>query len=113
MVNKRLTMRLLGILEHQALELRLGLLMLEVRVPRADEDIRELRPGIGGAHIDNSERLNARPRRVDPEQGRGLAALDAAPELAFGGHNEVLIKWIGITSDLDPFAPAGYHRQHG
>ena len=107
-------MRLLGILEHQALELRLGLLMLEVRVPRARMNT-SANPAQASEVLISTIRSASmsRPRRVDPEQGRGLAALDAAPELAFGGHNEVLIKWIGITSDLDPFAPAGYHRQHG
>src|ERR1700735_1239434 len=38
------TDRLLNILGHQALELRLGLLMLEVRVPRADEDVGQIPP---------------------------------------------------------------------
>ena len=77
---------------HQALELGLGLLVLEMRLPGADEDIGELGPGIGGAHIDNADRLNARLRRLDPEQGRGLAAFHAAPELALGGDDEVLVK---------------------
>ena len=75
-----------------------------------DEDIGELRPGIGGAHIDNADRLNAGLRRFDPEQGRGLTALDTAPEFALGGDNEVLVKRIGMGGDLDPFAAAGDHR---
>ena len=105
--------RLLRILRHQALELGLGLLVLKMRVPGADEDVGELRPGIGGAHIDNADRLNARPWRVDPEQGRGLTALHTAPELPLRGDNEVLIERIGMGSDLDPFAAAGNHREDG
>src|SRR5215469_8356439 len=38
--------RLLSIFRHQAFELGLGLLMVEVRLPRADEDVGELHPGI-------------------------------------------------------------------
>ena len=86
--------------------------MLEMRIPGADENVRELRPGIGGAHINNSDRLNARLRRLDPEQGRGLAVLHTAPELPLRGDNEVLIERIGMGGDLDPFAAAGDDRQH-
>ena len=60
-----------------------------------------------------AHRLNARLRRLDPEQGRGLAALDTAPELALGGDNEVLVERIGMGGDLHPFAAAGNDRQHG
>src|SRR5215469_15718637 len=41
--------RLLSIFRHQAFELGLGLLMLEVRLPRPDKDVGERRPGIGSA----------------------------------------------------------------
>src|SRR5215510_9952419 len=41
--------RLLGILWHQRLELALRLLVVEERAPRAAEQRRELRPGVGGA----------------------------------------------------------------
>ena len=105
--------RLLRILRHQALKLGLGLLVLEVRVPGADKDAGELRPGIGGAHVDDANRLNPRLRRLDAEQARGLAALHTAPELPFGGDNEVLVERIGMGGDLDPFAAAGDHREHG
>ena len=104
--------RLLRILWRQALELGLGLLMLEMRLPGADEDIGELGPNIGGAHIDNADRLNARLRRLDTKQGRGLAALHAAPKFALSSDNEVLVKGIGMGGDLDPFAAAGDDRQH-
>ena len=103
--------RLLRILGHQGFELGLGLLVLEVRLPGADEDVGELRPGIGGAHIDNADRLNAGPWRFDPEQGRGLTALHAAPEFPLSGDNQVLVKRIGMGGDLDPFAAASDHRE--
>src|SRR6478609_744859 len=47
--------RVLGILGHQALELRLGLLVLEMSLPGADEDVGKFRPGIGGGHIDDAD----------------------------------------------------------
>ena len=72
----------------------------------------EFRPGIGRTHVDNAHRLDARLRRLDAEQGRGLAALDAAPEFPLGGDDEVLIERIGMGLDLDPFAAAGDHRKH-
>ena len=71
----------------------------------------ELRPGIGGAHVDNAHRLNARLRRLDPKQGRGLAAFDTAPEFPLGGDDEVLVERIGVGLDLDPFAAAGNDRE--
>jgi len=46
--------RLPGILRHQVLELGLGLLVLEMRLPGVDEDAGVLRPGIGSAHIDDA-----------------------------------------------------------
>ena len=77
-----------------------------------DKDRGKLRPGIGGAHIDNAHRLDPRPRRLDAEQARGLAALDAAPEFPLGGDDQVLVERIGMGRDLDPLAAAGDHREH-
>ena len=54
-------------------------------------------------------RRDARLRRLDPEQGRGLAALHAAPELALGGDDEVPVEGIGMNFDLDPLAAASDH----
>ena len=51
-------------------------------------------------------------RRLDAEQGRGLATLDAAPELPLGGNDEVLVERIGMGLDLHPLAAAGDHRKH-
>ena len=103
--------RLLGILRHQALEFGLGLFVLEMRRPGPGEDHGKLRPGIGRAHIDDAHRLNARLRRLDPEQSRGFAALDTAPELALRGDDQVLVERIGMGRDLDPLAAAGDHRE--
>ena len=104
--------RLLGVLRHQALEFDLGLLVLEEGRPGRAEHAGEFRPGIGGAHVDDPDRLDPRPRRLDAEQPRRLAALDAAPEFLLGGEQEVLVERIGRNGDLDPFAAAGDDRQH-
>src|ERR1700746_2564745 len=55
--------RLLGVLGHQGLELRFGILMLEVSLARAPEHASEFRPGIGCVHVDG-------PHRFDPWTGR-------------------------------------------
>jgi hypothetical protein len=38
------------------------------------------------------------PRRLNPEEARGLAALDAAPEFPFRGEQQVLVKRVGENS---------------
>ena len=90
----------------------LGALVLEKCRVCSSKRAGEFCPRIGRAHIDDADRLNARLRRLDPEQGRGLAVLDTAPKLPFRGNNEVLIEGIGMDGDLDPFAAAGNDRQH-
>src|ERR1700757_3036362 len=65
--------RLLGVLGHQGLELRLGILMLEVSLARAPKYPREFRPGIGCTHVDDAHRFYPRARRLDSKQSRGLA----------------------------------------
>src|SRR4051812_46079812 len=59
--------RFLDILWHEAFELSLGILMLEVGVSRAPKYAGEFRPGIGCAHVDDPDRLNAGPRCFDAE----------------------------------------------
>src|SRR5438128_1761298 len=81
---------LLGVLRHEPLELRLGGLVLEIGLARAPEHAGEFRPGVGRAHIDDTDRFNARPWRLGAEEARGLAALDTAPELLFRGQEDVL-----------------------
>src|SRR5215212_4786580 len=51
-------------------------------------------------------RFDASPGRLDAEEARGLAGLDAAPELLLGGEQKVLIERVGVDLDLDPLAPA-------
>ena len=58
-------------------------------------EIGEFRPGIRRAHIDDADRLDARPRRLDTEEPRGLAVLDAAPEFLLRGQKKVLVERIG------------------
>src|SRR5580700_6161535 len=77
--------RLLGILRHQILQFGLGLFMFEVRRTGPRENRSKLRPRIGGAHVDDTDRFDPWLRRLDSEQSRRLAALDAAPELALRG----------------------------
>src|SRR5215469_11886642 len=57
------------------------------------------------------DRFDPRLRRLYSEEARGLTALDTAPELAFGGDNQVLVERIGMGCDLDPFTAAGDHRE--
>src|ERR1700730_18768903 len=44
---------LLGVFGHQSLELRLGVLVLEIGLSRAPKNSGEFRPGVGRAHVDN------------------------------------------------------------
>src|SRR5258708_21282137 len=48
--------RLLGVLRHQALQLGLGVLVLEKSHSALPKHPGELRPGIGRAHVDNADR---------------------------------------------------------
>jgi hypothetical protein len=104
--------RFLGVLGHQGLKLRLGVLMLEVSLARASKHASELRPGIGRAHVDDPHRLDAGPRWVGAKEARGLAILNAAPEFFLSRKQEVLVEGIGRDGDLHPFAAAGDDREH-
>jgi hypothetical protein len=79
----------LGVLWHQGLELGLGPLMVEKRRSRGAEEASELRPRIGLAHVDNANRFDPRPRRLDPIGARRLPGLNAPPESALRGHQKV------------------------
>src|SRR6516164_7009976 len=72
-----------GILGHQGFELAFRPLVVEKCAPGAAEQRGELRPGIGRAHIDDADGLDARPRRVGIYEMGRFAGLDAAPELLF------------------------------
>src|SRR6516162_7435651 len=76
---------LLGILGHQAFELGLGLFVLHMDRPGAGKNRGKLSPRIGRGHVHSAYGLEPRLRRLDPEQLRFLATLDAAPELPLGG----------------------------
>src|SRR4051812_7234122 len=51
----------LGILGHQRLELILGSLMVKEGLPGFPEQPCKFAPGIRGAHVDNANRVDARP----------------------------------------------------
>src|SRR5215467_7867299 len=61
---------LFGILGHQGFELALGPFVLEKGTPGVAEEHRELRPRVRGAHIDDADRLDARPWRLGIDQVR-------------------------------------------
>ena len=82
------------------------------RLPGCLKQACKLGPGVGAAHIDGPDRLDLCPWRLDAKQVRGLAGLDAAPELLFGREQEMLVERIGRNGHLDPFAAAGNDRQH-
>src|SRR5215467_13115367 len=54
---------LLGILRHQGLEFALRPFVVEKGTPGVAEQHGELGPGIGRAHIDDADGVDARPRR--------------------------------------------------
>src|SRR5260370_36219065 len=76
---------LLGVLRHQGLELTFRPLMVEEGLPRVAEQGGELGPRIRRVHVEDADRLDARPRRPDAVEASGLAHLDAAPELLLRG----------------------------
>src|SRR6516164_10447641 len=104
---------LLRLLWHKGLELRLGAIVVERSRPGFPIQIGKLRPGIGAAHVDRSDRFDPGPRRLDAEQARGLAALDAAPEFSLRRQKQVLVEWIGRNGHLHPLAAPSDDRQHG
>src|SRR5438046_5151557 len=76
--------RLLGVLRHKGLELALRTLVVEKRLPGVAQQRCELGPRIRRAHIDDADRLDARPWRLGHDEARYFAGLDAAPKLLFG-----------------------------
>ena len=95
----------LRILRHQGLEFGLGSLMVEKGGARGAEEACELRPGIGLAHVDDANRFDPRPRRLDAIGARRLTGLNAAPEPALGRDQKVLVERVGRDGHLDPFPP--------
>ena len=86
---------LLGVLRHQGLELTFRPLMVVKGLPRVAEQGGELGPRIRRAHVEDADRLDARPRRLDAKEVRRLAALDATPEFLLRRQKQMLIKRIG------------------
>jgi hypothetical protein len=97
----------LGVFRHQLLQVGFGGLMLDKGRSGAAETLGELGPGIGSTHIDDPDILEPRPLRLDPEQPGLFAIHHAAPELLFGGEQQVLVQRIGKQRKLNPFAAAG------
>jgi hypothetical protein len=58
------------------------------------------------------DRFDARLRRIDTKRAGGLATFDTAPELPFGGDDDVPIKRISMRLDFHPLAAAGDHSEH-
>ena len=97
---------LFGVVWHERLQLSLRAFMIQESLPRIAEYRRELRPGIRSGHVDNSHGFDPGFWRFDAQETRGLAALDAAPELAFGSDNEVLIERISMGGRVLKFLAA-------
>src|SRR4051812_42248671 len=84
----------LGVLRHQVLQLGLRGVVFGMGAAGLTKHGCEFGPGIGGAHVHNPDCLNLWTRRLDIEQVRGLATLDATPELPFSGEQQMLVQRI-------------------
>ena len=102
---------LLGIFGHHSLQLCFGSLMLQKGLPGAPKETGKFSPGVRAAHINDPNRFDPGFGRFNSKQARGLAALDAAPELSLCSDDKVLVERIGMGGDLDPSAAAGNDRQ--
>ena len=103
---------LFRVLWNQLLELALGGLVIEEGGPGPAKHPCEFRPGVGRTHVDDPNRLDPRLGRLDAKEVRGLAGLDAVPELFLGGQQQVLVERVGRNGHLHPLAAAGNDRQH-
>src|SRR6476659_6777166 len=86
--------------------------MIEIGSSGPAKHAGEFRPGVGRTHINDPAGFDPWPRWLDAKEVRGLASLDAAPELLLGRQQEVLVERIGWNGHLHPFAAAGNDRQH-
>src|SRR6516225_11852685 len=102
-----MTGRFFRFLRHQSFQLRLRPLMIHKGSPGVAEQIGKFGPRIRSAHIHNPDRFEPWSWRLDAKEARGLAALDTAPELPLRSDNQMLVQWIRMGGDLDPFAAAG------
>jgi hypothetical protein len=102
---------LLRVLRYEAFQFSLGALVFEkCRVSSGKRACELPRHWTGSCR--HADRRNARLRRINPKEGRGLAVLDTAPKLPLGGDNEVLVERIGVGLDLNPLAAAGNDREY-
>src|SRR6266567_8084205 len=104
--------RLSGILGENGLQLCLGSLVFDESLPGGAIERGEFGSRVRARHIHDPDRLNAWSRGFDPEQSRGVAVFDTAPELPLSGQKEVLVERVGGNTDLDPFAASGNDRKH-
>src|SRR5262249_8145554 len=98
---------LLGIIGHQGFELAFGPFVVENGASSIAEERGELSPGIGRAHIDGADGLDAWPRRLGIDEMGHFAGLHAAPELLFRRDQDAEIERVHGDCGLDPFAASG------
>src|SRR5215831_3753509 len=96
-----------SILGHQGLELVFRPLMVEKGLAGVAEQRGEFGPGIRRTHINDADRIDARPRRLAIDEVRRFTGLDAAPELLLRGDEDAEVKWVHGNRDLDPLSTAG------
>src|SRR6266567_6044318 len=71
---------LFRVLREECLELALDPFVFNRGLTGPEEDTRQFGPRVRSAHVDDPDRLGAWPGRLDPEQPRRLAVLNATPE---------------------------------
>src|SRR6266545_3747951 len=101
-----------GILRHQGLELAFGPFVVEKGAAGVAKERGELGPRIGRAHIDDSDGLDARPRRLGIDEMGRFAGLHAAPEFLFRRHQHAEIERVHGDRDLHPLAAPRDDREH-
>lgn len=102
-----MTRGLLCVLGHEGFEFRLGAFVLEVGLAGLTEDGGELRPGVGGSHVDDADGLNPGLWGLVVEEMRPLAGFDGSPERALGGEQDGLVDRVGFDGDFSPLAVTG------
>src|SRR6516164_5377158 len=80
---------LLCVLRHEALQFSLGALVFEKCRVCSSKRACEFCPGIGSAHISDTDSRYPGLRWLNTEQGGGLAAFDRTPELPLSSDDEM------------------------
>src|SRR6516164_5681747 len=78
--------------------------MIEKGAAGAAEQRGKLRPGVRGAHVDDTDRLDPRARRFGINEMRGFPGLHAAPELLLGRYQDTQVEGVHGDRHLDPLA---------